>query len=158
MKLPALLGVLLLLSSCQASQTGSAGPHGVVRYSVKKSRPSADAAKPHFVVEISLSTKESRLDSHILVVYDAKWVTLNLGEAPESTREIEITEEGDEPLPAEVGKFSGKLLAVRCRDDKDDRVEVDLRVYEVQDGRIIAKERSKDSLMQGQTKELTLSW
>ncbi len=154
-----LLPAVALVGSCQASPgaTGAAPSH--VRYSVKKSASApGSGSNPHIVVEVSLQATGSKVESHILVVYDTKWVTLNLGESQESARGIEINEEGDEPLPSEVGLFSGTILAVRCREQKDDRIETDFRIYRVRSGRVVNKERSKDSLPDGETKELALSW
>jgi hypothetical protein len=82
--------------------------------------------------------------------------TLSLGEAQESGRQFRGFRGGDEPLPAEVGKFTGLILAVRCREDKDGRNETDLRIYRVKDGRVMAKERSKSSLADGELKTLSI--
>ncbi|HKS16849.1 MAG TPA: hypothetical protein VJU16_06025 [Planctomycetota bacterium] len=90
------------------------------------------------------------------MVYDAKWVTLSLGEAQESGREFEVSEEGDEPIPAEVGKFTGLILAVRCRDAKEGRTDTDFRIYRIKDGKVIGRERSTSSLAAGELKELAL--
>lgn len=137
--------------------TGAAPSH--VRYSVKKSAPAPGAgSNPHIVVEVSLQARGSGVESHILVVYDTKWVTLNLGESQETAKGIEINEEGDEPLPSEVGLFSGTILAVRCQEQKDGRIETDFRIYQVRSGKVLNKARSKDSLPDGETKELTPSW
>src|SRR5215510_11516577 len=119
MRIPALL-VPLILCSCQASG-GSGSDQGTVRYSVKRSRAD-DKLKPHYVVEATLSGRGSKIDSHIMAVYDAKWVTLNLGEATDSGKEIEIAGDADDPLPADVGQFTGKVLAVRCKEGGDNRV------------------------------------
>lgn len=155
MRIPALL-IPLILCSCQAS--GGSGPdQRNVRYSVKRNRADAKA-KVHYVVEATLSGRGSRIESHILAVYDTKWVTLNLGEAPESGREIEIAGDADDPLPAEVGQFTGKILAVRCKEAGNAKVDVDFRVYEVQHGHVVAKKRSKDPLAEGEIKELELPW
>ena len=155
MRIPALL-IPLILCSCQASG-GSGSDQGGVRYSAKRNRADAKA-KVHYVVEATLSGRGSKIESHILAVCDARWVTLNLGEASDSGKEIEIAGDADDPLPAEVGQFTGKILAVRCKEAANSKVDVDFRVYEVQHGHIVARERSKDSLAEGEIKELELPW
>lgn len=129
-----LLAALILLSSCQSASG--------LRYSLKKSTPSQTS---HYVVEATLHDR-----SHILVVYDAKWVVLNVGEAAE---DYEASEEGDEPIPSKVGNFSGTILAVRILDGH-----VDFRAYHAKNGHIVGKERSTEPLAEGTVKELPLGW
>lgn len=150
MRIPALLS-LLILCSCQGMGASASNP-GTLRFSVKRNRVDPKA-KPHYVVEAVLN-----VESHILAVYDTAWATLTLGEAAEGGKDIEIAREADDPLPGEVGLFTGRILAVRCKEDADNRVAVDFRVYKVRQGHIVAKKRSKDSLAEGETKELQLPW
>jgi len=117
-----------------------------------------EAAAPKFVVEAALHSKGSPAASHILVAYGPKWVTLSLGEAQEGAKDIELADDSDNPVPADVGTFSGLILAVRCRDDKDAKIQVEFLVYRAQSGKIVGTEKSKTSLSNGGSHDIPLPW
>ncbi|HEU4338712.1 MAG TPA: hypothetical protein VFS19_01475 [Planctomycetota bacterium] len=117
-----------------------------------------DAAAPKFVVEAALHSKGSPAASHILVAYGPKWVTLSLGEAQEGAKDVELAVDSDDPVPVDVGTFSGLILAVRCRDGKEAKIEVEFLVYRARDGKIIGKEKSKASLDNGASHDVPLPW
>jgi len=121
-------------------------------------KKSGEAASPKFVVEAALHSKGSQATSHILVAYGPKWVTLSLGEAQEGAKNVELAIDSDDPVPTEVGTFSGLILAVRCRDDKDSKIEVEFLIYRAQAGKIVGKEKSKVSLANGASYDIALPW
>jgi len=143
-----------LIASCQSTASPSSSST-LIRYSVKKG---GEPATPKFVVEAALHSKGSPAASHILVAYGPKWVTLSLGEAQEGAKNIELSDDSDNPVPTEVGTFSGLILAVRCRDGKDGKIEVEFLVYRARDGKIIGREKSKVSLANGASYEFSLPW
>ncbi|HTF56518.1 MAG TPA: hypothetical protein VK661_04610 [Planctomycetota bacterium] len=158
----ALLAVLLSVASCQTPSApvgGSSAPLAMtLRYSVKKSAPGAAAAATpaHFVVEASLLSKGAAPQTQTLVIYDSKWATMKVGEVLQAVKDIEPTPDGEDAVPVEVDIFTGTLFAFRCREAKDGRIETNVRVYEVRDGRLRGRFSSNDTLGSGESKELPL--
>ena len=63
-----------------------------------------------------------------------------------------------DPTAAELEQFSGTIIAAKCRERNDKRIETDLRIYLVKNGHIAGKERSSESLSDGESKDLALNW
>jgi hypothetical protein len=79
-----------------------------------------------------------------------------LGEAREGSKDIDVSEEADEPIPTEVGSFSGLILAVRCREGQKGMIDVDFRIYRAHAGRVVGKERSQGAFVEGAVQEVRL--
>jgi hypothetical protein len=145
-----------MVCSCRSGPGGGSGSH--LRYSVKKSAPSGDSRKTHFVAETSIKVAGMDPQSSILAIYDTRWVVLTLGEREYTNTEIQVSADGEEPLTSDVGRFSGTILAIRCREGNDGKIEADHRVYQVREGQILRKEGSRTSLSEGQSAEFPLPW